>query len=132
MFPNTPRLKILLVEDDEPDAYIIAQVLEGNPKVRQVARAEDGVKALELVERGWFEPDIAIVDLHMPRKDGFSLLQDFAALCRTRFPSVILTSSSAGADAWRAMDCGAIEFVTKSASPKKLAADLDRAIEKAL
>lgn len=128
-FSAIPRLKVLLVEDDEPDAYLISQVLEDHPRVREVMIAEDGVKALELVKCGWFNPDLAIVDIHMPRKDGFTLLEDFAAVAGPRFPSLILTSSRARTDAWQAMHYGAIEFLTKSPSRKQLAAELDRVIE---
>ena len=59
-FPATPRLKILLVEDDEADANLIREILEANPRVREVLLAEDGVKALELVRCGWFNPDLAV------------------------------------------------------------------------
>lgn len=128
-FPGARRLNVLLVEDDESDAYLIGEVLQENPRVREMLRAEDGLKAFELVRCGWFVPDLAIVDIRMPRKDGFSLLEDFAALPGPRFPSVILTSSKARTDAWRAKHYGAVEFLTKSWSRKQLAADLDRAIE---
>jgi CheY-like chemotaxis protein len=128
-FPGTPRLKVLLVEDDEADASLIREILEANPRVREVLHAEDGVKALELVRCGWFNPDLAVIDIRMPRKDGFSLLEDFAAVPGPRFPSLILTSSKTRNDAWRAMHFGAIDFITKSWSRKQIAADLDRAIE---
>jgi chemotaxis family two-component system response regulator Rcp1 len=121
-------LKILLVEDDEPDIYLINRALEGNPRVGEVVVAEDGLKALEMIDKGWVRPDLAIVDLHMPRKDGFALLRDFAAKNRRQFPSVILTSSAAAADAHRAMHCGAVAFITKPGTPAKLSAALDRAI----
>jgi two-component system, response regulator PdtaR len=130
-FTAIPRLKVLLVEDDEPDAYLIGQVLEENPRVREVMLAEDGVKALELVRCGWFNPDLAIVDIKLPRKDGFSLLEDFSNIAGPRFPSLILSSSKARSDAWQAMHYGAIEFISKSPSRKQLAAELDRAIEAA-
>lgn len=129
--PNSRMLKILLVEDDEPDIYLINRALESNPRVGEVVVAEDGITALEMIDRGWVCPDLAIVDLHMPRKDGFALLRDFAAKNRRPFPSVILTSSAAGADAHRAMHCGAVEFITKPDTQEKLAAALDRAIHNA-
>jgi len=135
IFPPAPHsriLKILLVEDDEPDIYLINRALEANPRVGEVVVAEDGLKALELIDNGWVYPDLAIVDLHMPRKDGFALLRDFAARNRRPFPSVILTSSASGADAHRAMHCGAVEFITKPDTPAKLSAALDRVIYNAL
>jgi CheY-like chemotaxis protein len=121
----TPRLTILLVEDDEPDAYLISRALASNPRVARVVVAEDGVRALELIDSGSVRPDLAIVDLHMPRKDGFALVKDFAAEERRQFPSVILTSSASRADAYRATDCGAVQFITKPDTTEKLAAALD-------
>jgi CheY-like chemotaxis protein len=126
--PESRKLKILLVEDDEPDIYLIKHALKGNPRVGEVVVAEDGLKALEMIDKGWVYPDLAIVDLHMPRKNGFALLRDFADKSRRPFPSVILTSSAAGADAHRAMHFGAVEFITKPDTSAKLAAALDRAI----
>ena len=126
------KLQILLVEDDKPDAYLIGRALQSNPRVGEVVIAENGFRALELMDIGWAVPDLAIVDLHMPRKDGFELLRDFAAREGRRFPSVILTSSSARVDSLEAMICGAVEFVTKPNSSSQLAAALDRVIYNAL
>ena len=106
-FHSPPRLNVLLVEDNDADAFLVGEILARNPHVREVMRAEDGMKALELVRCGWFKPDLAIVDVHMPRKDGYSLLEDFAFLSEPRFPSIILTSSSRRANSWKASDCGA-------------------------
>jgi CheY-like chemotaxis protein len=128
----TPGLTILLVEDDEPDAYLISRALANNPRVAKVVVAEDGVRALELIDSGSVRPDLAIVDLHMPRKDGFALVKDFAAKERRQFPSVILTSSASRADAYRATDCGAVQFITKPDTTEKLAAALDCMVYSAL
>jgi CheY-like chemotaxis protein len=132
IFSYTRRLKVLLVEDDEPDAYLIGGVLANNPRVREVMIAEDGVQALELIDNGWFQPDLAFVDLHMPRKDGFSLLRELAAGASLPFPSVVLTSSKLGSDSWKAMDCGAVSFITKPKTMQKLAIALNQAIENAI
>ncbi len=131
-FHSPPRLNVLLVEDNDADAFLVGEILARNPHVREVMRAEDGMKALELVRCGWFKPDLAIVDVHMPRKDGYSLLEDFAFLSEPRFPSIILTSSSRRADSWKASDCGAARFLTKSIWRKEFAASLEDAIEDAL
>jgi CheY-like chemotaxis protein len=91
-------------------------------------RAQDGIEALALIDRGTVKPDLAIVDLHMPRKDGFALLREFATREAAGFPSVVLTSSRAGADALRSKMRGAVEFLTKPNSAKKLSAALDRVV----
>jgi CheY-like chemotaxis protein len=122
------RLWVLLVEDDEADAYLIRRALAKNPWVGEVALAEDGVEALELIDKGWVCPDLAIVDLHMPRKDGFGLLRDFGIRQSAPFPSVVLTSSRASADALRSTRLGALEVLTKPRTEHELAAALDRVI----
>src|SRR5258708_5264340 len=88
-----PGLCILVVEDDEADAYLIARALASQPMVGTVVRALDGVEALEMVERGKVAPDLAFIDLHMPRKNGFSLLVALGDRSEPRFPAVVLTSS---------------------------------------
>jgi CheY-like chemotaxis protein len=132
IFPSSRRIKILVVEDDEPDAYLIGRVLAANPRVEEVFVAEDGVKALEILDQGWFRPNMAIIDLHMPRRDGFSLLRELVTREHGGFPKVMLTSSAASADAHRAIHCGAIEFVTKPRTVDKWAQTLDRVIDNAV
>jgi len=126
----THKLRVLVVEDDEGDAYLIRRALAKNPRVGEIVLAETGVEALDLIDRGAVKPDLAFIDLHMPRKDGFALLRDFSARECVKFPSVVLTSSRAGADALRSMKRGAMEFVTKPSTEEKLAAALDRVIAK--
>lgn len=121
-------LKVLLVEDDQADAYLIRRALAKNPRVGEVVLAQDGVEALELFDRSRFVPDLAIVDLHMPRKDGLALLKDFALRGNARFPSVILTSSKSSKDARRAAKRGALEFISKPKTEEELASALDRVI----
>jgi CheY-like chemotaxis protein len=125
-------LQVLLVEDDEADAYLIRRALAKNPWVAEVVLAEDGVEALELFDRRRIAPDLAIVDLHMPRKDGLALLKEFATRGTAQFPSVVLTSSKASKDAVRAAKRGAVEFITKPKTEEELAATLNRVIRNVL
>jgi CheY-like chemotaxis protein len=120
------KLRVLVVEDDEADAYLIRKALDSNPRVGEILLAKDGVAALELLDH-MASPDLAIVDLHMPRKDGFALLLDFAAR-DTHFPSVVLTSSRSGADSLRSRKRGADAFLTKPNTIEKLANALDEVI----
>lgn len=106
-------LCVLVVEDDEADAYLISRALERQPRVGQVVRALDGVEAIEMVEQGQVKPDLAFIDLHMPRKNGFNLLAAFAGRADAHFPMVVLTSSTAPTDAIRSRLRGAVRVVTK-------------------
>jgi CheY-like chemotaxis protein len=117
---SNKKLRVLLVEDDDADVYLIRRALSQLPKVSEVRVARDGVEALELLESWSGGPDLAIVDLKMPRKDGFALLREIAMRKSGTFPSVVLTSSKAGADVYRAKKRGAAEFVTKPNGLEKL------------
>jgi CheY-like chemotaxis protein len=124
------HLRVLLVEDDDADSYLIRRALGEIPRVAEIRVARDGVEALELIENWTAGPDLAIVDLKMPRKDGFTLLREFAARKSANFPSVVLTSSRSGADIYRAKKRGAAEFVTKPNDLVKLRTALDDVIAK--
>jgi CheY-like chemotaxis protein len=117
---SSKRLRVLLVDDDDADVYLIRRALADLPKVAEVRVARDGVEALELIDSWTSGPDLAIVDLKMPRKDGFALLREFAARKSVTFPSIVLTSSKAGADVYRAKKRGAAEFITKPTGVDKL------------
>ena len=122
-------LSLLLVEDDEADAYLIKRALGDHPAVGRVTHARDGVEALNMVECGEVEPDLALIDLHMPRMDGFSLLVALPISSSTPFPMVVLTSSSSPSDAVRGRLRNAVRIITKPDSAEAMRA-LFRAVIK--
>jgi len=124
------RLRVLLVEDDEADVYLIRRALGEIPRVAEVRVARDGVEALEMIDNWSSGPDLAILDLKMPRKDGFTLLRELAGRKSASFPSIVLTSSKAGADVYRAKKRGAAEFLTKPNGVERLRTVLGEAIAK--
>jgi CheY-like chemotaxis protein len=128
--PAARGLNILLVEDDDADAYLIERALSDIPRVAGIVRARDGVEALELVDARQMRPDLAIVDLHMPRKGGLALLKELNARVTVEFPSVVLTSSRLREDALRSKRRGATRFMTKPTSLKKLTSVLNRVVAK--
>jgi CheY-like chemotaxis protein len=125
---SSKKLRVLLVEDDDADVYLIRRALSQLPRVAEVRVARDGDEALELIDSWSAGPDLAIVDLKMPRKDGFALLREFATRKGATFPSVVLTSSKAGADVYRAKKRGAVDFLTKPNGLEKLKNALDELI----
>lgn len=125
---KTAPLKILMVEDDQADAYLIKRALRSNPRVGEVVHVRDGVEALELIDGRRFQPDLALLDLQMPRKHGFSLLLELATRASVAFPSVVLSSSRSGADRVRTRIRGADQFITKPNSLEKMTRALDEVI----
>ena len=126
-----PGLCVLIVEDDDADAYLIECALAAIPNVASVIRATDGVEALHLVDVGAVHPDLALIDLHMPRKSGFHLLVDFASRRDPCFPMVVLTSSTAPIDAMRSRLRGAARVLTKPATLEELTDILSATIQAA-
>jgi DNA-binding response OmpR family regulator len=125
---RSENLKVLLVEDDDADVYLIKKALTENPRVGEIVLAQDAVEALELIDSGAVKPDLAIVDLHMPRKDGFALLLELGARQSVSFPSIVLTSSRSGADALRSRNRGADMYLVKPSTLGKLTALMDDVI----
>ncbi len=125
-----PGLCVLVVEDNAADSYLICRVLAEQPRVDRVVCAVDGVEALRIVANGEVVPDIAFIDLHMPRKGGLSLLEAFAKRPAPGFPMVVLTSSTTPADAMRSRLRGAIRVISKPETYFGLQFRLDREIRR--
>lgn len=100
---------LLVVDDSAVDRSLMGGLLQRDESLK-IEYAQDGVSALELVER--IRPDIVITDLMMPRKDGLELVSEL----QYRFPSipVILVTSRGSEDlAMQALDRGAASYVPK-------------------
>jgi len=111
---------ILLVEDNEDDEALALRALRKNHLANDVAVVRDGVAALAYLlgtpEAPATEPLPAVVllDLKLPKLDGFEVLQRLRAAPRTRrLPVVILTSSKEDRDLVESYDLGANSFVRK-------------------
>jgi CheY-like chemotaxis protein len=120
---------VLVAEDDEADAYLICGALARLSRVDKVVRVSDGFEALRMVEQAEVAPDLALIDLQMPRKGGLSLLLALAERPGPGFPLVVLTSSKAPVDAMRSRLRGAVRVISKPDTTEALQAELAAAIE---
>ncbi|MFN2484849.1 MAG: BTAD domain-containing putative transcriptional regulator [Candidatus Limnocylindria bacterium] len=101
---------ILVVDDDRAIAAVIRDALADEGY--RVATAADGVQALEAIEAD--PPGVMVLDLMMPRLDGFGVLERLAEVPELRRPLVmVLSARSAPEDIARAIDGGATDFLTK-------------------
>ena len=112
-------VEILLVEDNEGDVGLIEEVLE-EAKIRNSLHiAEDGEEAMLFLQgEGKFagspRPDIILLDLNLPKKDGREVLREIKEDNALKsIPVVILTTSGAEKDILRAYDLHANAYVTK-------------------
>ncbi|MBU3978665.1 response regulator [Patescibacteria group bacterium] len=109
-FP-TQIMRILLVEDDKFFREFYAFKLK--EKNLEVGQAGDGEEALKIIPE--FKPDIILLDLIMPKKDGFELLQDLSSdNILSQIPVLVFSTLGQQKDIDRAMQLGAKGYVNKS------------------
>ncbi len=112
-------VEILLVEDNEGDVGLIEEVFEEAKIRNNLHVAEDGEEAmLYLHGEGKFSdsprPDIILLDLNLPKKDGREVLKEIKEDDNLRnIPVVILTTSNAEKDILRAYDLHANAYINK-------------------
>jgi CheY-like chemotaxis protein len=115
----TKRLHVLLVEDNPADADLTSETIMTGETEIDLSIVKDGVEALEFLRRegiyaGVGRPDMVLLDLNLPRKDGRQVLaciKDDEDL--RRIPVVVLTSSDADKDVVSSYQLGANCYVTK-------------------
>jgi two-component system response regulator len=111
--------EILLVEDNPGDADLVRIALEENKLCNHLHVAEDGELALEFLRRqGRYtrapRPDLILLDLNLPRKDGREVLAEIKAdESLRRIPVVVLTTSAQDEDVLRVYNLNANCYVTK-------------------
>jgi CheY-like chemotaxis protein len=112
-------LQILVVDDDDADALMIAEALEGAETQACVERVTDGREALDYLRgEGRFtephRPDLILLDLNMPRMDGRETLAAIKNDDELKaIPVVILTTSGAAPDIVASYQQRANAYVTK-------------------
>jgi two-component system response regulator len=112
---------ILLAEDSPADAEMAIDALREANLANPIVHVEDGVEAIEYLERrGQFadrpdeEPAVLLLDIKMPRMDGLEVLRRIRTHEKfRRLPVVILSSSREESDLARSWDLGANAYVVK-------------------
>ena len=113
------HIEILLVEDSPADVLLTREAFEQNKILNSLHVAEDGVQAMDFLhKRGAYasapRPDLILLDLNLPRKNGREVLAEIKADPELRkIPIVVLTTSSAEEDILKAYDLNANCYVVK-------------------
>jgi chemotaxis family two-component system response regulator Rcp1 len=117
--PNTGPIEILMVEDNERDARLADEALKDSKIRNNIYHVEDGVEAMRFLRRdeGYAEvplPDLILLDLNLPRKDGREVLAEIKEDPRLRLiPVVVMTSSEGERDLVRTYGLHANAYVVK-------------------
>ena len=105
------KKRILLVEDDEFLAELYATKL--NLEGYQVELAGDGEKGLRLAKSG--KPELILLDIILPKKDGFEVLKELKADPVTKpIPIILLTNLSQRDEVKKGLDLGASDYLIKA------------------
>lgn len=112
-------IDVLLVDDDPGDTLMIREAFEHNKVRNELASVADGVQAMQYLRReGEYanapRPDLILLDLNLPRKDGREVLAEIKSDPKlSTIPVVVLTTSHAEEDILRSYQLHANAYVTK-------------------
>ena len=109
------KLKILLCEDDENLGMLLREYLQA--KGYQAVLCQDGEVGYREFAKGKF--DIAVLDVMMPKKDGFTLAQEIRQ-ANTEIPIIFLTARALKDDILEGFKIGADDYITKPFSMEEL------------
>ncbi len=112
-------IEVLLVEDDPGDVLLTREAFDHNKVSNRLSVVSDGEEAMAFLRRedGYEDaprPDLILLDLNLPRKDGREVLSDVKADAALRtIPVVVLTTSEAEEDILRSYHLHANAYVSK-------------------
>jgi CheY-like chemotaxis protein len=116
------RLIVLMADDDEDDQMFAQDAFEESGLPHDINFVNDGEALIDYLNlclesdepNRTLLPDLILLDLNMPRKDGREALRDIKANPKLRhIPVVVLTTSSSDGDVYKSYDFGANSYITK-------------------
>jgi len=118
---TSPPNIILLAEDDENDVILIKQALKSVSQQHKIRHVHNGEECIEYLagdvpynDRETFPfPSFLLLDLKMPRQDGFDVLRWLQAHPELSLPVIVLTGSGLPRDKTQSLELGAREFHSK-------------------
>jgi two-component system, response regulator len=125
MTDQIPSITILSAEDDPDDCLLVKDAFRESGQKSRLIFVGDGISLLQYLRRqGDYtapaeapRPDLILLDLNMPRKDGRESLSEIKSDPNLRsIPVVVLTASSAEEDILRTYELGGAGFITKPVS----------------
>jgi len=123
---STERIRVLIVDDSAGSRRTLQDIVESSPDMEVVGKASDGEEALRSALT--LKPDLVILDLQMPRMDGFTFLR--ILMSRHPTPVVVVSSYSQKENVFKALELGALDFVAKPTGDEDLAPLKDEILAK--
>jgi two-component system chemotaxis sensor kinase CheA len=116
---------VMIVDDSKTDRTIMRKALE--PMGITLVEAGDGQEALNVLKAGDYSFDAMLIDIEMPRMDGYTLATEIKKYNRYKnLPLIAVTSRTSKADRMRGVESGMVEYITKPYSADYLASVVQR------
>jgi two-component system chemotaxis sensor kinase CheA len=117
---NSPSdYTVLIVDDSKMDRTIMKKSME--PIGISIIEASNGQEALNMLKSGEYDIDVMLIDIEMPRMDGYTLASEIRKYSRYKnLPLIAVTSRTSKADRLRGVESGMTEYITKPYSPEYL------------
>jgi len=122
MKPERGKLRVVIVDDEAPARALLREYCEAHDDVEVVAECENGFEAVRTI--GDKSPDVVLLDVQMPKLDGFEVLE---LLDR---PPIVVFVTAYDEYALRAFEVHAVDYVLKPVGRDRLDTALDRARER--
>lgn len=121
MAPRAERLRVLVVDDEEPARQRLVDLLKKDPHIARILEAGSGRAAVEIIARE--SPDLVFLDVQMPELDGLQVIELVGA---DAMPLTVFVTAY-DQHAIRAFEANALDYVLKPFSDERLEAALARA-----
>jgi DNA-binding response OmpR family regulator len=119
-------MKVLIV-DDEPDVRaLVRSALSYARQDLTAVEAADGDEALAMIHSE--RPDLVVLDLALPKRDGFAVLEQVRE--KTDLPIIVLTARGLEEDKIKGLRLGADDYLTKPFSPRELVARIESVLRR--
>ena len=111
-------IRVLIADDHPVVREGLAAILRSEPNIKVIAEATDGVQACVMYDQHL--PDVVILDLRMPRKDGLQVVTELMSSRRPKPRIIVMTTYETEEDVRRALQAGAKAYLVKGALPEQI------------
>ena len=115
---RTQQIRVLLADDHPVVRQGLATILKSEKDLKVVAEAADGQEACELYDQ--LSPDVLLLDLRMPKKDGLQVVSELMARCAPKPRIIVMSFYESEQDIRQVVKAGAKAFLVKGTSPQQI------------
>jgi len=114
---------VLLIEDNEQNAYLVKVLLE--PHGYKIVVATDGSRGLELAQT--IRPDLILLDIQLPTMDGYTVARHLRGIETLReVPIIAVTSYAMMGDREKALEAGCTGYIEKPIAPETFVTEIEQ------